>query len=465
MLAKKGGRHYKVQLFKGQVLSFGFKVRKYLKRGSTMRKVLSISILSAFLLMFLLGGATYEQPSPAQTQTPPTKPSAAQPQPPGPCQPIPVGILPSAQALGDFNKDAIPDLAVANSSSNDASILLGKGDGCTFDVKTVKDVGIGPRAIAVGDFDTNGCQDLALANEFSKDVMILLGKCDGSFTKKPGPKVGDGPIAISVGDFNRDGHQDLAMVDQISDDVFILLGDNKGNFAVSKILTVGDRPNSITVGDFNRDGLQDLVVTNDLDDNISILIGVDDGTFKEQKTHKVGLNPSAVAASYGWGWLSLTFPYLLEVIQADFNRDGIQDLVVANRGSNDISVLLGKGDGAFEPQRRFKTDGNGPSSVAVGDFNRDAIQDLAVTNQDSNTLSILLGKGDGNFVLNYKYPEDKEDKNLVDDPTAIVIGDFNRNGCQDLAVANRHSDFPQESSNVVILLGNCDGSFAFVKKK
>ena len=81
----------------------------------------------------------------------------------------------------------------------------------------------------------------------------------------------------------------------------------------------------------------------------------------------------------------------------DFNTDGVQDLAVANFNSDDVSVLLGQGDGTFAPQLRFAA-GDGPFSVAVGDFDADGRQDLAVANINSDDVSVLLGQGDGTFA-------------------------------------------------------------------
>src|SRR2546425_10131087 len=60
----------------------------------------------------------------------------------------------------------------------------------------------------------------------------------------------------------------------------------------------------------------------------------------------------------------------VSVTVGDFNGDGHLDLAVANLGSNDVSVLLGNGDGKFQTARNFPV-GSGPKSVAVGDFNGD----------------------------------------------------------------------------------------------
>src|SRR6516225_6414802 len=90
------------------------------------------------------------------------------------------------------------------------------------------------------------------------------------------------------------------------------------------------------------------------------------------------------------------------VAVGDFNGDGILDLAVANEGSNNVSVLLGNGDGTFQAAVNY-TAANEPFSVAVGDFNGDGIQDLAVANESSNNVSVLLGRGDGTFQAPVNY--------------------------------------------------------------
>ena len=134
-----------------------------------------------------------------------------------------------------------------------------------------------------------------------------------------------------------------------------------------------------------------------------------------------------------------------DVVSADLNGDGKPDLVVANRGDNTVSVLLGNGDGTFQKQVTYAT-GVQPGSVAVGDFNGDGKLDIVVSNYSDNTVSILLGSGDGTFQTQQTYATGAG-------PSVVAVGDFNGDGKQDLVVANYNDN------TVSVLLGKGDGTF------
>jgi hypothetical protein len=97
------------------------------------------------------------------------------------------------------------------------------------------------------------------------------------------------------------------------------------------------------------------------------------------------------------------FPQSLAV--ADLNRDGKLDVVVANGDSNTVGVLLGNGDGTLRPAITYDSGGFSPRSVAVADVNGDGKPDLVVANCGSGcgggtevaVVSVLLGNGDGTF--------------------------------------------------------------------
>jgi hypothetical protein len=132
----------------------------------------------------------------------------------------------------------------------------------------------------------------------------------------------------------------------------------------------------------------------------------------------------------------------------DFNGDGTPDLVTVNYNSGTVSVLLGNGDGSFQPHVDYPAGGFTANSVAVGDFNGDGRLDLAVTNSNQRTVSVLLGNGDGSFQLPVAYA-------IGATPRAVTVADLTGNGILDLIVA----DLLAGGDRVSVLLGNGDGTF------
>jgi FG-GAP-like repeat len=146
-------------------------------------------------------------------------------------------------------------------------------------------------------------------------------------------------------------------------------------------------------------------------------------------------------------------PYAIAI--GDFNGDGVLDLVTANESSNSnsVSILLGNGDGTFGPANNFPRGGTTPRFVAVGDFNGDNVLDLAVANTGSHDLGILLGNGDGTFGPANNFQTGEESF-----PTFVAVGDFNDDDVLDLVTV--YDNLGETNSNsVTILLGNDDGTF------
>src|SRR5205823_2155514 len=134
---------------------------------------------------------------------------------------VPAGNFPFSVAVGDFNGDSDPDLAVANFVSGGVSILLGSaGGGFTPAAGSPFPVGANPHSVAVGDFNGDSDPDLAVANSLSTDVSILLGGAGASFAPAAGSPypVGIFPHSVAVGDFNGDSDPDLAVANYESDD-------------------------------------------------------------------------------------------------------------------------------------------------------------------------------------------------------------------------------------------------------
>jgi large repetitive protein len=240
--------------------------------------------------------------------------------------------------VADLNNDGKLDYVTANQGNNTVGVFLGNGDG-TFKAMSSISVACNPVRVAVGDFNGDGKPDLAVSapgcSPGTNGVAILLGNGDGTFTAK-GTLISTlaNPESAVVGDFNGDGKLDLAVVDRgaSTDSVFFFFGNGDGTFhtPVSVSLGVLAAANQIVAADFNKDGHLDVAVSEINGSNLVVILGNGNGTFQAPRT--------VALPGQGWG-----------VAVGDFNGDGIPDLVATSPAIGGVSVFLGKGDGNFTP--------------------------------------------------------------------------------------------------------------------
>jgi hypothetical protein len=212
------------------------------------------------------------------------------------------------------------------------------------------------------------------------------------------------------------------------------------SFSPAASFPVGTNPNSVATADFNNDGKLDLA-TSSYDDatgdgSVSVLLGNGDGSFQPALT-------------------SATGPYPWSLTAGDFNADGKIDLATANQdvftdaADNDVSILLGKGDGTFAPPVALNVSNSYSWSIATGDLNADGKPDLVVTSDDglgTEYVNVVLGHGDGSFAAPITY------ETYYGPFYSPTLADFNRDGRVDVAVA------AWQSNTVRVFLGNGDGT-------
>jgi FG-GAP-like repeat len=297
----------------------------------------------------------------------------------------------------DFNHDGLPDLALVNTGSNPfgstVSVMLGKQGGGFMPGKLFA-VDQQPTGLAVTDFNHDGHLDLVVANfgnfPTNGDVSLLLGNGDGTFQSPRNFTAGDFPASIAVADFNRDGNPDAVVANfgttVGTPSISVMFGDGNNKFGKSK--NIVSFPNNtqlshVTTGDFNGDGKADIAYINVLNDNrVSIQLGNGDGTFQPPQAVIVGNVFTTIFFTYSVG---------------DFNNDGIPDFAVEIGG--EVEILLGDGKGSFTSTGVFSEGEGGlffnPDNVLLADFNGDGFLDVAVTDGFDDNVSLLLGNGDG----------------------------------------------------------------------
>jgi hypothetical protein len=296
-----------------------------------------------------------------------------------------IGTLPYSIVTADFNHDGNLDLAVSDLGSNQISILLGRGDGSFYPARTFSVPSCA--GLAVGDFNGDGVPDLAIVEYagFGTGALgIYLGNGDGTFRKGTSYVLGPGSIWLAVADFNGDGHLDVAVTNNGSDEhgtngsVMVLFGKGDGTFGKPTTYRLSGGPFAIAAADLNGDGRPDIAVTTNAG-FVAILMNTGNGKFKHTKTYAAGGEPAGITI-------------------AALRREGTghQDLVIGC--VQGVGVLLGNGDGTFEKEAIYLTSGIGqaPTGVVVADFNLDGNPDIAAALFNGNS-ALLYGRGDGTF--------------------------------------------------------------------
>ncbi len=333
-----------------------------------------------------------------------------------------VGSSPFSIASGDLNNDGKIDLAIANISQNNVSILLANASG-GFTAPVPLPVGTQPRSVALGDLNGDQKLDLVTANFNSGTVSVLLGDGLGGFGSLASISVpGFNPEYASIADFNNDGIPDLVVAYLNASSVSILLGNGAGAFGPAANFAVPSGAQQVVVNDFNGDGNADLAVATI--SGVSVLLGNGSGGFGAANT----LHTTSTA---------------LSVVAGDFNGDGKADLATAIGNANVVAVYLGNGQGGFGPPANFKTGGS-PNWIVAADYNGDGNTDLATANL-SGTTSVLLGDGAGSFAPAVNYV------NGGSTTRAITSADFNSDGRPDIALAN-------QSGSVSVIMNACSAN-------
>ena len=233
------------------------------------------------------------------------------------------------------------------------------------------------------------------------------------------------PNDVTAAEFTSSGHMDLATATG-NNTISVLLGNGTGSFPTHVQYAVPGNPYAIIHGDFNGDGKQDLATADQYSSHVSVLLGNGDGTFAGHVEYAGAGGGAPVALA-----------------TADLNGDGHLDIVVVNYKTNNVSVLLGNGDGTFKTHVEYAV-GNGPMGVAIGDLNGDGKLDLIVANSIDNTVSVLLGNGDGTFQTAVPYT-------TANTPTCVVVGNFTSSDTLDVAVGT-------SGKLASVLLGNGNGT-------
>jgi hypothetical protein len=393
---------------------------------------------------------------------------------------------------GNFSDDAMPDLAVTYTKSDNWVIAVLENNGISGFDPPLEYHYLGTGAdIAAVDLNSDGADDIVSARrnpqgDRSDGLIAMFNRGDGRFQAMIDYSVGRAPWGVIATKANDDDILDLVSINYRDSSVSVMMGRGDGLFEeafhreweMDFWYANNWGPESVAAGDIDGDGDNDLVATQyhhiailenpgdgmyekvgeywvhgppeevimaDLDNDLDIDIAtcgysyaavlLNDGTGQFTQLDRIDLRGASYGASY-------------RLCAGDFDNDGDLDLATASWITpHGIEILINDGSAGFTVTTLHEV-GHTPYAVFTADFNLDNKLDLATANHVSNDISVLLGNGDGTFG-----PAESFAVSGVQ-PRDMHGGDFDGDGDCDLAVVNWYSH------NVTIMLNDSLGGFA-----
>jgi hypothetical protein len=337
----------------------------------------------------------------------------------------------------DLDGDGLDDLAVRllhphdSGFNQDVQYFFSAGDGSFIPGALEQEADL--VAVVASDRNGDGIQDYVRVGEF--DVHPYLGQGSRTYAALPFFYSGSDNIRVVTSDFDGDGHADLALSSNFSEAVFVYAGHANGTFGPPVDPTLRDTYiGGVVTDDFDGDGLLDIAATALYQDQVAIKLGHGDGTFAAETRFFAGTAPLYLAS-------------------ADMNGDGRKDLVVIARHwydsspvpfpPEDIEILIGNGDGTFQPPAAYSDPGLLSVAMHVRDVDGDGAPDVVVATGTDDTqskepdLSYFHNNGDGtlNAVGHLSVGAVIQVPYGWTFPMNVDSGDLDHDGVRDLVVA------------------------------
>jgi len=261
------------------------------------------------------------------------------------------------------------------------------------------------------------------------------------------------PIPLAAADLDGDGKIDMIAGNSVSNSISIFRNKatsgvlDASSFAARIDKAVGGTPMGIAIGDLTGDGKPDIAVANSSSTSVHVF----------RNTSTIGSLSFAAAISLTTG----STPY--DLVIADLNGDGLQDIAVANAGTTTVSVFkntMSAGTLSFAAKSDF-TVGSNPKGIAIGDIDGNGVPDIVVSNSGSTTISVLrntTSAGSISFAA-------KVDKTAVSPAVDIDLGDLDGDGKLDIATANSSGTTGTTTTGASVFLNtSVSGSITLANK-
>jgi|GEM_PF-3428541 len=367
-----------------------------------------------------------------------------------------VGLHPSRLGLCDIEGDGEDEIIVASETELVAFKRFQQSSLLEFRRYPL----VEPAAdFSTGDLNSDGLMDIALAYKQGGSYLFFGDGMGGflSVIELDGIPGGEGRmIDLEIVDLDLDGNRDILCLDSSGERFQVLWGDGTGEFRSTIVRYVDFLSSRIVPGPVGNNDIRDVLSVSNESGEVVVHTGrvcgvIDGDDFPGAKTSPAGPMDHG-QVSYCFDMKGEPYKSGLKTVWAgfsDIDRNGIQDMLTLNQGSGSVSVFSGAGDGFYHKAPAFAAGPGQPGakSVAVLDANEDGNDDVAVAFRWVDAVSVLLGDGQGNLSYYGEFPIGGHGTHT------LGVDDLNADGHADIVVRN------VESATVSVLLGDGDANF------
>lgn len=302
-------------------------------------------------------------------------------------------------------------------------------------------------AVSVNTQNGTGYSDERFSPSFEKASAFSASSYDAAVNIGVGPT----PYYLQIGDLDNDGLSDLVV--DAGGSNYVRLMRNTGSLGSPAFTAVGDlvtgtNPNNIILDDIDGDGAKDIIVTNYAASTISIFRNIDPNSALSTSSFDTKFDLSVNSNGNDIGF-------------RDLDMDGKPELVVTNYNANSIQIFKNQsspGDlsiNTFTPTISLSTLNN-PSGIEFADFDNDGILDIVISHAINNSISVFRNTSTPG-VINSTSINSRSDFNVGTFSGSVDIGDFDGDGKVDIAIASN----PTSSVRIVLNTSSGPGNINF----
>ena len=375
---------------------------------------------------------------------------------------------PSLATLVRFNDDPLPDILCYDQASQHLVVLINKGDGNPFECKTIGSA-TDVTFLAARDLNGDGKDDIVIVHRQTSQVEVWLSTPHDTVFSTAKYSVNFYPEKVLLADIDNDSTIDVLCFGKLSSGISVLLGNKDGTFREKTLILPEIPVVDASVVKLNDDDFPDLVIHNWLTNEMVFYYGMGDLQFAEQNILSFGQDTVAVVfgdfnrdhildyaiassaaktlrfyagdgmASY-FQYQSLDFNHAAgDLMSASISTRLSSDIVAIDEKGGTFSIFSNQGDGTFYDDVVFGCTSN-PRSTLIGDFDNDGWNDVMVIDSGTNTMTCYWNAkkkvtGQKNDVIQRGEISFAAGKR----PFGLVVGDFNGDGFDDVAVADNAS--------------------------